>query len=92
MLSHLLQRLQHRLTRVTQFPFLVFTMFGMSLSASLSLTSVLTLTGSFYASYGATLIPWFNTYASFSEYVYADPQAGLSSQGFNAGYGESSGS
>ncbi|KXT10395.1 hypothetical protein AC579_7839 [Pseudocercospora musae] len=47
---------------------------------------VFTMFGSFYASYGATLIPWFATYASFSTDV--DNEAlGATTQGFNASYG-----
>ncbi|KAI5363643.1 Putative acetate transporter GPR1/FUN34/SatP family [Septoria linicola] len=48
---------------------------------------VFTAFGSFYASYGATLIPWFATYASFSEDPYGASLDGLSNAGFNASYG-----
>ncbi|KAF2171050.1 hypothetical protein M409DRAFT_19023 [Zasmidium cellare ATCC 36951] len=43
--------------------------------------------GSFYCSYGATLIPWFATYQSFSADPNGDPLAGLTDPSFNASYG-----
>ncbi|EME43628.1 hypothetical protein DOTSEDRAFT_132124 [Dothistroma septosporum NZE10] len=43
--------------------------------------------GNFYAAYGSQLIPWFNTFASFSSDPIDNPAAGLASPIYAADYG-----
>lgn len=47
---------------------------------------VFTTFGSFYSSYGATLIPWFATYQSFAPDA-SNEALGLTTEGWNASYG-----